>query len=119
MRKVVFFDANMINPDNSYFLDEIIIKGKNLKSGDIVTAYQEGEEWDGIIIESNNAWGVELISEAKEVSLEKAIGYKEGFWEGYYCNIINLTKVLNQVNINQGDINFILEKMSTNLNKLV
>jgi len=110
MKKTVFFDTNMPNSDGSYYVDEIIITGKNLEVGDEVIAYQEGEEWEAIIT-YNDGWGVKLASSATEISVEKETGYKEGFWEGYYCQLLNLTKVLKQVEISEKDVYFILSKM--------
>ena len=114
MKKTVFIDTNMPNSDGSYYIDEIIINGRGLKNGDEVIAYQEGEEWDAVITFNDGKWGVELKSHAMIVSDEKQHGYREGFWEGYYCQVMNLFNVLKQAKISQEELNFIINKMYRN-----
>jgi len=111
MKKTVFFDTNMLNSDGSYYIDVLTIEGRGFKNGDEVIAYQEGEEWDAIIILNDGIWGVQLISLARKISEEKRIGYEEGFWGGYYAQQLRFSAILKQVKLSKEDLNKILEKM--------
>ena len=107
MKKIIFFDTNMSNLDGSYHIDEIVIRRKKIKAKDKVIIYQDGEEWDAVVTYSENNWGVKIISEARRVSEDKRNAYTEGFWEGYYCKLANLRKVLGEFHLSQEDIDSI------------
>jgi len=111
MKKTLFIDTNISNPDGSYFVNERVIISRGLKIGDEVTAYQEGEEWDAVVTYTFGTWGVAIRSSCRAVSDEKQVAYGEGFWEGYYCQLSNLSKVLGQVDIPQDKIEYIVKKM--------
>lgn len=112
LKKTVFIDTNILNSDGSYYLDKVLVNGRGLKAGDEVIAYQEGEEWDAKIIFINDSWGVEINSPARTISMEKQTGYNEGFWEGYYCQLLNISKVFEQLNISRDKLDSLFRYMN-------
>lgn len=95
----VFIDTNICNKDGTYYIDHIVAKGKKLQIGEYVIAYQEDEEWDAQVSYDGNNWGIIILSEARTISSDRRRGHVEGFWEGYYCQLRNFFKVLEQVGI--------------------
>lgn len=77
--KFVFIDTNMRHDDGSYYISNYDIKSKQLKVGDIVTAYQETDVWKGEIVLSENGYGIILKTDAIEISTERYEGHQEGF----------------------------------------
>jgi len=93
-KKVVFIDTNSLNSDGSCYIDEEFIKFLGLKENDEVIAFQDKDEWDGKIVYNDLHWGVQIVSETRNISLERYKGHQEGFWHGYYHQKITLLHVL-------------------------
>ena len=79
MRKFVFFDTNSPIDDSS---EVYRICPGDLAEGDLVTAYMENEEWDAQVVRRGEQWGIELLSEAREISGERYEGQQEGYAHG-------------------------------------
>lgn len=109
--KTLFIDANFSNGDDSLFISEFIAKNMDLKVGERVIAYQDGDSWDAEIFLSNGKWGVKLISDTKEISKDRQEGHREGFWEGYYVQSINILRVLKNLNYSSSEIEIIKLKL--------
>lgn len=90
-------DTNSTNNNNFYYIDELIIKSKDLKEGNTVIAYQEDDEWDAEVAFINNRWGVMLKSEARTISKERYEGHQEGYWEGCYSERKILLQLLEKL----------------------
>lgn len=55
--------------------------------------------------------GAVLTSDTKEISEERQIGHREGFWQGYYLQSIRLIRVLEDLNYSTDDIKKVREKL--------
>lgn len=99
MKKVVFIDTNMINDDGSYFVSDIIIRHNGYMVGDIVTAYQDQDVWKAKIVNTDGAWGVELLSETELISDERYEGHQEGFAYGVYIQSLKAIRILQNLNV--------------------
>ncbi len=111
---IVFIDTNICNEDGTYRIDYTVAKGKKLQIGERVIAYQDDEEWDAQIVYNGNNWGVEILSEARMISNDKRIGHVEGFWEGYFCQLRILSKVLEQVGVKKEIIQEVFNRLYGN-----
>lgn len=109
--KTIFVDTNSINENGSLCINELIIKNLGLEVGEKVIAYQDEDSWEAQIVFLENQWGVELISDTREVSRERQEGHQEGFWEGYYVQSINLLRVLKDLNFSANDIEKIKKRL--------
>ncbi len=99
--KLVLFDTNSYNEDGTYWIDDIVIRGKNLKIGERVIVYQDNEEWEAEITFDGENWGVKLLSDAWVVSDDRCKGRHEGFYDGYYCQLRFVDRVLEQLDIKE------------------
>lgn len=111
MMKSLFADTNAVNEDGSLFVSELIVNNMNLKVGERVIIYQDEDSWDAEIVYSGGKWGVKLISDTKEVSKERQEGHREGFWEGYYAQSINILRVLRNLHYSSDEIEIIKLKL--------
>jgi hypothetical protein len=110
-QKTVFFDTNIRNENGSYSLHRIVVKANNINPGEVVTAIQEGEEWDAVVVLDDNVWGLEIISEAREISDERRRGHTEGSCHGGYAKQIRLVNVLARLKLDERITREILEGM--------
>ena len=95
MRKYVFFDTNSCTEQPGvYPIHPWEIRGRKLSEGDFVTAYMECEEWDGKIVRQGDQWGIELLSEARELSAERYAGQLEGCRQGILMEKLRTLRVL-------------------------
>lgn len=82
-----------------------------LKDGERVIAYHDEDSWDAEIFLSRGKWSVRIISDTKEVSKERQEGHREGFWEGFYVQSMNMLRVLKNLNYSSNEIEKIKLKL--------
>lgn len=109
--KTIFIDTNMINEDGSYFIPDIIIRKRGYLVGDIVTAYQDTDAWKAKIVNTNGTWGVELLSEAEQISDDRYEGHQEGFAEGVLVQNLNIIRVLQDQDVPANIIEAVKRKL--------
>lgn len=102
MKKFVFFDTNdCTDAPGVYPISELTVRDKKLTEGDLVTAYMLGEYeyWDAKVLRLDGQWGIELVSDAREMPRARYEGQHEGFTEGMLCQKRRALRVLESLDL--------------------
>lgn len=102
MKKVIFFDTNVCaEVPGVYPISELAVRDKKLAEGELVTAYMLGEYeyWDAKVLHLDGQWGIELLSDAREMTRARYEGQHEGFTEGMLCQKQRALRVLENLDL--------------------
>ena len=99
MKKHVFVDTNSCNADGSCRIHALEAKRFRLEPGELVTACMEGEEWDARVVRRDGHWGIELLSETREMSAERYEGQQEGCQHGMTIEKLRTLRVLENLGL--------------------
>lgn len=108
MLKTILIDTNLINARTEEPKISIqVIKSLGLKEGECVVAYQDQDEWDGIVCkeiqEDESEWYIQIQAETyRQVCEEKAIGREEGFLNGKISGLKEEVLILENKMIKEG-----------------